>query len=289
MVDQDILQRFLFENIFVRGEIAHLHETYQTIIHQHDYPPVLRTFLGEALIVVSLLTSLIKYNGKVTIQFKGKGKVKLLLAECNNHFHLRGLIQWDGDLTEKEFDEERKLGLLAILMEPAVAGGTRYQGIVDCNAASFSKSIENYFLRSEQLVTRLWLAVDAHRAGGLLLQIMPTKDPELNQNDWEHLIHLTNTLKAEELLTLDNATLLRRLYAEEDIRLFSPSYLTFRCTCSTARSENAIFLLGKEEADQELNTKKELIVTCEFCNKEYIFDKVDVANIFTKYKQAGLH
>jgi molecular chaperone Hsp33 len=91
---------------------------------------------------------------------------------------------------------------------------------------------------------------------------------------------LTDTIKPAELVELDNISMLQRLYSQEEVRLFEGTPVTFRCTCSVKRCENAILVLGQEEAEQELEGKQAITVTCEFCNKEYNFDRVDVAAIF---------
>jgi molecular chaperone Hsp33 len=178
--------------------------------------------------------------------------------------------------------EELKKGILVIMMDPD-SSTKRYQGIVSFKGDSLAQSIEGYFKDSEQLLTRIWLAVDKTRAAGLLLQAMP-REGENNlasiTSEWEHLVVLTETLKPEELLNLENETLLHRLYFEEDIRMFPPSEIMFKCTCSAERGENAILMLGREEAEQELASKQVIVVKCDFCNHEYVFDKVDVAKIF---------
>lgn len=285
MKDNDILQRFIFEDIPVRGELVHLNESYQTILQQHSYTPLIRQLLGEALAVACLLIAVTKLKGRLTVQFKGKGKLKLLLVQCDHHFNLRGLIQSEGDLTQAELLEAQSRGVLAIMMDPEMTNAKRYQGIVEWEGQTLTQAIEGYFRQSEQLPTRLWLAVNENSAAGLLLQVLPKEKPELYDNEWEHLIHLTETITADELLQLDNDMLLHRLYSEENVRLFSQTPVAFRCTCSVQRSENAILLLGQEEAEQELKEKQKLVVTCEFCNKGYIFDRVDVASLFKKRGQ----
>jgi molecular chaperone Hsp33 len=282
MNNNDMLQKFLFAEAPVRGALVHLSESYKMIVEQHPYPPIIRQLLGEALAVVSLLSALIKFDGRLTIQFKGQGKLKLLIVQCSAELHLRGLVQYAGECTPAELADTLSQGILAIIMAPSVTGGKRYQGIVPWQGQSFAQAIEGYFRQSEQLATRIWLAVDETRAAGLLLQALPKDQPELYENDWEHFVHLTQTLTSEELLTLSNQTLLQRLYAEENIRLFPPASVAFRCTCSIPRSENAVLLLGQAEAEQELQHKQKIVVTCEFCNKECIFDRVDVARIFKK-------
>lgn len=283
MNDKDILQRFLFENAPVRGELIHLSQSYQTIIQQHPYPPLMRQLLGEALAVVCLLSALIKGKGRLTIQFRGEGKLKLLLAQCDHLFNLRGLIQHEGDLSQNELLEAEQQGTLAIMIDSDLPNKNQYQGIVAWKGKSLAEAIEEYFAQSEQLPTRLWLAVDETSVAGLLLQVLPKeRDDSSTKNDWEHLTLLTNTVKSSELLHLPGATLLHRLYAEEDVRLFKPAPVAFRCTCTLQRFENAILVLGQQEAEDELKGKDKLTVTCEFCNREYIFDRVDVAEIFKR-------
>ena len=282
MNENDILQRFLFENASIRGELVRLEESYQEIMRRHAYPPLIRQLLGEALVAVTLLTSIIKFKGRVTVQFRGNGKLKLLFAQCNQSFHLRGLAQWTGEFEESDISTASQQGTLAIMMDPDIMGGKRYQGIVAWQGQSLAQSIESYFKDSEQLPTRLWIAVNETHAAGLLLQVLPKERPELYKNEWETVIHLTDTLKQKELLAWNNQTLLHRLYSEEDVRLFHPVPVKFQCTCSKERSENALLLLGKDEVQQELNDKQQIVVTCEFCNREFNFDRVDVANLFKK-------
>jgi molecular chaperone Hsp33 len=290
MKNKDILQKFLFENVPVRGVFSHLDKTYQTIISQHDYSPVLRQFLGEALVLVSLLSATIKFAGRLTIQFQGSGNLKLLLVQANQNFHLRGLIQVSQELqTHDELLAELKQGVLVITMDPDDST-QRYQGIVAWKGNSLKESIEGYFRDSEQLLTRIWLAVDKTRACGMLIQSMPetrkleTKFTAMPSDhpDWEHILHLTSTIKANELLNLDNPTILHRLYNQEDVRLFEPAPVIFRCTCSLKRGENAILMLGRKEAEEELHDKQKIVVTCEFCGSEFSFDRVDVEMIFRR-------
>lgn len=282
MNDKDLIYRFLFENIPVRGEWVRLEHTYSTIVQQHQYPPLIQELIGETLVVTSMLSAIVKFKGRLTVQFQGKGKLKLLMAQCDQEFNMRALAQWLAEIEPEEVSDLFKEGTLVITIDPE-QGGNRYQGIVSWQGNSISRSIEGYFRDSEQLATRLWVAVSETSATGLLLQVMPKDGTKADFGDdgWEHLIHLTNTLTPAELVSLDPVTLLRRLYVEDEVRLFSPSTVKFRCNCSTERCENALRILGREEAEQELKEKQVIVVTCEFCNKEFVFDRVDVAKIFS--------
>lgn len=287
MNDKDKIQRFLFENADVRGEIVRLSKSYQEIAQQHSYPPAIRHLLGQSLAVASLLSAIIKFQGRLTLQFRGNEALKLLLVQCTNDFQLRGLAQWQGgDLSETDLVAALQNGQLAVIVSPDTSTA-RYQGIVAWKGHSLAESIEGYFKDSEQLPTRLWLAVDDTTVAGLLIQPLPREgskktQPVVGDNDWEHLVHLAQTITPEELLNLDNQTILRRLFSQEEVRVFQPAPVEFRCTCSVERGENAIQMLGQEEAEAELKDKQKIVVTCEFCNKEYTFDRVDVAKIFKK-------
>lgn len=290
-----MLQRFIFEDAAVRGEIVHLGASFQQIVSQHSYPPLIRQLLGEMLAAVTLLSAIIKFNGRLTVQFQGHGKLKLLLAQCDNKFNIRGLAQWKQDLTQADLSEAFKEGVLVIMMDPA-SGGKRYQSIVEWQGHSIAQSIEGYFQNSEQLPTRIWLSVSENHAAGLLLQIMPETKSTVEKltskegfsqfdRDWEHIIHLSETLTSKELLDLDNETLLRRLYSQENkVRLFSPTAVQFHCECTASRCENALLLLGHDEIEEELKGNQKIVVTCDFCSKEFIFDRVDVERLF---KQKG--
>jgi len=241
------------------------------------------------LAAASLLSASIKFKGRITVQFQGKNQVRLLLAQCNHLLEVRGLAQWQGELTEETLMADLKQGTLAIMIDPEVSGGQRYQGIVAWQGDSLSSSLENYFNRSEQVPTRVWFAVDKKRVAGMLIQVMPRESTRLGkpvegQDDWEHIEHLTSTITPHELLNLDTATLLHRLYVEDDVRLFEAKSVKFLCKCSVERSENALRLLNTEEIEQELHDKQAIVVTCEFCNKEFQFDRVDVARILKQGK-----
>lgn len=288
MSTKDTLQRFIFENFPVRGEMIRLDQSYQEIIHQHTYPDSLQQLLGEALCVAGLLSAIIKFNGRLTVQFRGEGKLKFLLAQCNNKFELRGLAKWEGDLSYDDLMESFKQGVLVIMLD---SGPTkqRYQGIVAWRGNSLAESIEGYFRDSEQLSTKLWLAVNKHAAAGYLLQAIPVGErgmqiieEEVVAPHFDHIAELTHNLSAEMLFLHETPDLLQSLYPEETIRVFPPESVSFKCTCSRKRGEDAILILGKQEADEELAEKNSLSMTCDFCNKEYIFDRVDVAEIFER-------
>lgn len=293
MADIDKLQRFILENAPIRGEYITLTDTFKTIIAQHAYPLIIQRLLGEALCVAALLSAIIKFEGRLTVQFRGSGKLKLLLAQCNNEFHMRGLAKFDADITEQELLDSLREGLLVIMLD---AGTTqsRYQGVVAWSGYSLSESIEGYFKNSEQLATKLCISVDDECARGLLFQVVPTgsknKQDQTLVDDavrahWQHVLQTTALLSPEDLAQHSFDRLLEQIYPNEEIRVFPAIPVAFKCTCSRRRGEDAVFILGREEAEAELKNKHSIVVTCDFCNQEYVFDHDDVAHIFEKYQQ----
>ncbi len=287
MTNKDSLHRFIFDHIPIRGEFIHLQTSLQTILNQHPYPPAVKKLLSEALCVAGLLSAIIKFTGRLTVQFRGNGKLKLLLAQCDNHFHLRGLAKWAGDsLSYEDLMQSFNEGVLVILLDSGPKQA-RYQGIVSWQGNSLVASIENYFKCSEQLPTKIWLAANEKEAAGFLLQVAPgiSNDMKNLSNEiimphWDHIIHRTANFNSQDLLMCDYETILRKLYPEEEIRIFPSVPIAFECTCSRQRGGEAILLLGREEAEEELKNNQVIVVTCDFCNQEYVFDRVDVRKLF---------
>lgn len=286
MIKNDELQRFIVEHAPIRGEFVSLIDSFQTILTQHPYPSSIRQLLGEALVVAVLLTATIKFKGRLSVQFRGKGKLKLLIAQCNDQFQIRALAKWDQDVSYDELMQSLYDGVLMIRIDNA-SGGQQSQGIVSWKGHSLAEAIEGYFKDSEQLITKLWLAVNENQAAGLLLQMLPSSEPQLSemqkevaQLDWENIMTKTTKIQPEDMLQLDYQMLLRKLYPEEEIRMFPASAVSFRCGCSRKKGENAILTLGKEEAEEELTKHQTIVVTCDFCRQQFIFDRVDVAKIF---------
>lgn len=283
MNNSDTSQRFLFDTSAIRGQWSLLETSYQTVLAKHDYPLEVQTLLGEIMAAAILLAATLKFEGHLTIQARGNGPVSLLNVECTHEHQLRAIARWDGDTTGMDFRALLGNAVLAITITPTQ--GERYQGIVPLTGASLAECLEFYFAQSEQLPTRIWLCQGNNRAGGLLLQVLPYNssnpvDPARQQEDWHRVSSLAATLTADELLNLDSETLLTRLFHEEDVTVFPPEPIEFRCTCSRERTANALVQLGKAELDDIVAEQGQVEITCQFCNQQYRFDPVDVAMLF---------
>jgi molecular chaperone Hsp33 len=276
--NSDHIQRILFDDIDVRGVVSRLDESYQTVLSRASYPPVIQRVLGEMLAAVSLLSSNLKFEGRLSLQAQGEGNLRVLMAECSHHQNLRAIARYDGDIDEQAaFNELLVNGRLAITIEPDK--GSRYQGVVPLEQPTLAACLEDYFRQSEQLSTTIRLAADGQRAGGLLVQVLPAAGT--GDEDWQRISVLAGTLKDEELLQLDNDTMLYRLFHEEQCRLYEPEPLRFHCDCSRTRSADALQMMTEQELMQLAEEQGGVIeVSCHFCNEQYRFDTADIQAMF---------
>ena len=239
----------------------------------------MKTVLSELLVATSLLTATLKFAGDITVQLQGDGPLSLAVINGNNQQQLRGVARVQGEIPEGA-DLKTLVGngyrSLPSLHRKASAirallAGRRY--LAACP--------EDYFQRSEQLPTRLFIRTGEHDgkavAGGMLLQVMPAQDAQLN--DFEHLATLTETIKAEELFTLPATDVLWRLYHEEEVTVYDPQDVEFKCTCSRQRCADALKTLPDEEVDSILADEGEIDMHCDYCGNHYLFNAMDIAEI----------
>ena len=277
MSNPDQIQRVLFDELDIRGVVCGLKQTCSDCFENHDYPIVIQQILGEMLAAISLLSSSLKFEGRISLQAIGKGDVGLLLAESTHNLELRAIARYEGEISsDASFVELMKDGQVVITVQPEK--GQAYQGVVPLEGDSLSACLESYFASSEQLPTQVHLVSDGETASGLLLQVLPAEGTA--EEDWERITHLAATLKSEELLNLDNETLLYRLFHEEQCRLYEPDQLCFKCTCSRERSEASLKLVEKSELLEVIEERGQIDVNCQFCNAHYRFDSADIEALF---------
>lgn len=289
----DTLQKFMIESSLVRGELVEISDTWQQIQMRRDYPPAVRTMLGEMLSAAALLSANLKFNGSIIMQIHGDGPVQLLVVECDSTLRVRAMAKLregaevSDDATLQQLVNQQGNGRFAITLDPndKLPGQQAYQGIVALDGDTVATVIENYMMRSEQLDTRLWLAADGNVARGLLLQKLPSDggiDLKLadDGDTWNRAVMLASTMQNSELLETDIMTLMQRLYWEETLRVFEPRHPSFHCGCSREKVGDMLKMLGKAEVDDALAELGLLAVNCEFCGQDYSFDKVDCVQLF---------
>lgn len=271
----------MFERARVRGELVRLDEAWREVRRRRDYPAAVRSALGELTAASVLLAATVKFeDGALVLQVQGGRPLDLLVVECRSDRTFRSTARWNGGIealgTATTLAELASGGRCAITIDP---GGrlAAYQGIVPLEGATTATVLERYMARSEQLETLFALGADESRAVGLLLQRLPEgggrpgadEDPDL----WNRATQLLRTLTREELLQLPEREILRRLFHDEDLRLFESLPVRFACRCSRDRVAGVIRMIGVREARTVLEEKGRLDVTCEFCGESYTFDR----------------
>lgn len=279
---RDQLTRFLLPHAGVRGVHVHITDTWRAIASSDDYPPGVRTLLGQAAAASALFTGHVKVDGRLSVQLRGEQVLRTLFAECTSEGTLRGIAriqEGGGDVADLG-----TLGgdaLLAITIESSGIGNreaTRYQGLVPLDAPGLAGAFEDYFTRSEQLPTRILLHAGADSASGLMLQKLPADQGD--DDGWDRASALFSTLGEEELASTPAAELLHRLFHEESPQLVGAKPLAFGCSCSRGRVEAMLESLGRPEAEAAL-IEGMATVRCEFCGQAYTFDADDVNALFT--------
>jgi molecular chaperone Hsp33 len=288
MHDRDSLRRFMFEHFPIRGQLVHLDAAWRALIEHREYPAAIRDTLGQAAAAALLLASTIKFNGVLSLQLQGDGPVHLMLVQCTDGLGVRGLARYrEAGAAQVEFDALFGQGNLTVTLETESAA-QRYQGIVPITGSRLADALQLYFENSEQLPTRLWLHADANGASGMLLQRLPTEGATAQAGEvqadvedaWRRVQLIGDTLTPEELRTLADQEILHRLFNEDDVRLYESSPVYFRCRCSRERVAGMLQGLGEQEIRSVIAERGEVEVRCDFCNRAYTFDPVDVAQLF---------
>ncbi|MFK8018612.1 MAG: Hsp33 family molecular chaperone HslO [Pseudomonadales bacterium] len=292
----DSLHRFQLENLHVRGEWLSLSNSWQDIQNTADYPPAVKQVLGEALVAIGLLADSLKFDGSLVLQIHGTAPVSMLVVQATSEGSIRGMANWEGDIANNASfkdlfqpatreNSEASQAIMAISVEPNSTRSERYQSLVPLEGKSLMECLTHYFAQSEQLNTRLWLAVDDKTAAGLMLQSLPSEETEQSERSqldgWEHACILADTIKNQELLELPSQDLLHRLYHEEDLRIYDAKRVRFDCSCSHEKVERAIRSIGEEAAESILVEQGNISTSCDFCNTNYVLDRIDVARLFS--------
>lgn len=291
MNEYDSIQTFLFQNLPIRGQIVRLNASFLSALATAEYPEIFQNLLGESLCAATLLSSIIKFNGKLSLQAQGTGPLRLLFAQSDNERHIRGIVHFDDTITDYP-SKAPPLGELlggegrfVITLDPEK--GERYQGIVELKGATLAECLQDYFHQSEQISTSIIFMVNEGIAAGLMLQRLPATEKEIFNDEqatmlsWEECVLLAATITAKELCLLDNQIILHRLFPTYTIQLFDSKPVSFRCSCSRDKIIATLEQFGENDLSALLQEQKGTIhVRCEFCNRDYSFDSVDITSIF---------
>lgn len=280
----DFALPFAIEGADARGRIVRLGAVAQRVIDGHGYSGLAARLAGEALAIVSLLGSALKFEGTLTLQTRGDGRATMVVADFVTPGHVRSFVSIDD---EAEPDAPMLgNGSFALTIDPD-EGQNRYQGIVDLDGSLRGAALR-YFEQSEQIPTRIQIAVGQvqvpggepeWRAGGILLQRVATEGGIPNSavdddDNWTRFGAFMGTVGADELLDpmLSAEDLLYRLFNEDGVRIFTPQPIAFKCRCSSERVENILRSYTAEELSDLQTPEGKIEAKCEFCGTVYPFE-----------------
>jgi molecular chaperone Hsp33 len=302
MIADDLVEPFEIEPFQLRGRLVRLGPTLDSIVKRHDYPPAVGTVLGEAIALAVALSSTLKYDGVFTLQTKGDGPIRLLVADVTTGGAVRGYAQYDpAKLAEvaasggaASVPRLLGAGYLAFTVDQG-EDTERYQGIVALEGATLAECVHHYFRQSEQIAAGIKVAVDrdaqgAWRGGCLLIQKLPDGERseflgtrEELEDGWRRALILMGSATSQELTDPELAPedLLFRLFHEDGVRVFRTHAVRAECRCSRERIDRVLRSLPFEERQDLGEADGSMTVTCQFCNASYRFERADVAAIAT--------
>ena len=289
--ETDRFVRFHFPELSIRGAWVHLDDTYQALTTGRDYPAAVSCMLGQMASVTALMAGQLKHPGRLTFQMRDPGPINLLVMDCTDQLGLRGTAQWDPafstELKNANFPclnththDDASVSRLMMTLD-SQQFSTPWQSFVPLVGQSLADAFSHYLVQSEQQPTLLYLAADGKQAAALFLQKMPGAD-EADADGWNRLTHLFGTLTDHELLQLDPAPLLTRLFPEELISLAPGQALHHAGERNWDKIRNMLRNLGKAEVDAILREHGAVVIHDELSNQEYRFSADDALALFNE-------
>jgi molecular chaperone Hsp33 len=276
------VQRFLFENLDIRGRLVCLTGAWQRMLDGRGYPEDIVSLLGHTTALNVLLGANQKGAGRVTLQVQGTGPVKLLVADCTSELRIRGMASYEPPI--KDIASERRLlgdGRLAVTLEDSKSGQL-YQSLVPLEGETLEDIFLHYLSQSEQLPAFLRLFADHGALCGLLLEKLPGADGR-DPDGWNRVTHLAATLTLEETRDAQPYDLLTRVFPEELMRVFRLYPVEYHCPYDERKVEDMLRSLGRAEVESILAEQGEVVIRNEMCNHEYRFDADAIARLFATH------
>jgi molecular chaperone Hsp33 len=272
----DSVTPFGFESLPVRGALIHLSRSWRRMLRDHEYDALVTETLGHAAAATGLIAQSLKFEGAVTLQILGGSALQMLVMQVTSDLDVRGMATVSQDAAPRDFADLARDAQCAVTVD---SGGRPYQGIVAIDADSLAASLEHYFDRSMQVPSHIALVADENVAAGILLQQVPGEP--IDADDWHRLRLLAQTLATGDFDGEAGLQLIGKLFAEDDVRVYAPRPVDFRCRCTAAKTEDVLRMLGEAEARETLADQGGIEVTCEYCGRRRHFDAVDVERLFS--------
>lgn len=276
--EDSFVQRFLFDDLDIRGAFVQLNGAWRKMVEGRQYAPAVRSVLGEMTAVASIMTGNLKQPGRLTFQIQGHGPLNLLVVDCTETLNVRGYAK--GDNLPADAALPALVGDGRLLMTYEVNDQQQpYQSFVPVEGSTIAAVFEHYLALSEQQPAALMLACNGDTAAGLFLQKLPDADAR-DEDGWARIKQLASTVKSDELLELDTETLLTRLFHEEEVRVFEPRAVTHHWPMDPEKIESMLLSLGRDEVQSLLDEQGMIEIHDDLSNHTYRYDAEDIEALF---------
>lgn len=278
-MSENYLQRFLLDELDIRGAVVRLDSVWQQLLTRRNYPAPVIELLGQMSATTLLLSDNLKQPGRLTIQLRGDGPVPLLVIDCNEVLNIRCMAQYSEEIRPASLIELLGHGQLLLSLDLPSAHQP-YQSYVPLVGDSIAEIFEHYLKQSEQFSARLFLAASPSGTSGLFLQKMPSAD-QRDADGWKRIEALAGTVRPEELLELPSEELLTRLFHEETVHVFDKKSVTGNCPDDREKVAKMLLSLGRNEIYGALRERGEIVIRDDLGNREYRFDKAAIDELFS--------
>ena len=278
---QNHIQRFLFKDLNIRGQVIQLNDAWQAMLKDRHYPPAITKLLGELTAFSVIMATGMKHTGKITLQIQGSGPITLLVVEVTHDLNIRGVAKTNETISHQaSLDELLGDGQILVTLENTQTNH-HFQSYVERVGETIIDAFENFLSQSEQLPSKLWLAATDEALGGVLIQKMPDTD-ECDSDGWNRIYHVSRTITDEELTLLEPEALLHRLFHEEKVELFEAQTVQYDCPQDKQRVNAMLLSLGEEEVRKILKEQGEIVIHNDICNFHVRYGEAEVNALFEK-------
>ena len=276
------IKRFIFKELNIRGQHIQLNKEWQTMIADRHYPAVISSLLGELTAITVMLANGLKHAGKVTIQIQGTGPINLLVVESTHDLKIKGVAKTNAEIKETaNLDQLLGDGKILVTLDNHLTNSL-FQSYVPREASTISETFEQFLAQSDQQPSKLWLAANEQGIGGVTIQKLPAT-PNIDDDGWNRIKIISDTLKDEEIIKLNSEDLIHRLFHEELIELFEGKNIDYHCPKDESKIESMLFNLGKEECLKIIAEQGEIVIHNEMCDFHARYDQTKIDALFNDH------
>lgn len=273
----DLITRFIINNSSIRGNIIRIKNSLGELKKSLNIPEQLTSSFNEIITVCPMLAATLKFEGGLILQIQGKKSLKLIIAESDNDFKIRGTIKLSEHTNEsfRDLIQDAIVALTVIHKDQK----TPYQGIIEVGSGEIKAMIEHYLTQSMQIKSKVFFHQTKNESFGVLFQELPHENEEqkvITESLWND-IDLINS----NALSDGPEQFLKNIFTQNDVQIFKEHAVQYECSCNQEKIYKTISLIQENEIYSSI--KDDCIeMVCEYCHKKYTVTKEEIDIIFNK-------